>query len=352
MAQRPSMPGSDVFGLSDTLWGDLPLDIILAQRDRNFGWGVFDDFSTYGSSGAMETSLGHFVSEGNQYRTFEYKGAAAQMIIPDTTGYYTVPTGFPILSPLGQTLQAAATIIPTPGQLTFTPAAASDQGQIQMGGSTATLNSLPFTPYPKTSMVPMSVYFECRIKLSALATGATTFFVGLAGVGAGITAVPCATTTISTVPGVLGFGCLSGDDANVIGLVYGKAGQAINHYKVSSQAGLKLLTLLGTTADVTKGYLNIGNTCYFKLGFKYNGVAKTLTPYINGVPQDGISGPNKIVGSGLLSANLGAAAGGTGSSTLWPAAPMTPTAGLWQTGSGPYQTLTLDWWGAVQSFVT
>jgi hypothetical protein len=87
---------------------------------------------------------------------------------------------------------------------------------------------------------------------------------------------------------------------------------------------------------------------YFKLGFRYNAAAATLTPYINGIAQDGRIAPNKVVGSGSLSANLGSAAPGTGSATLWPAAPMTFAAGFWQTSSTTYQTITIDWWRCAQ----
>ena len=358
MSNRAIGPGGDIFGLSQSLWGNVPLDL-LATRDRNIGWMAGDDFTNFGVGGTILTSnLGWYNSEGNSYRTFEALGGSttsARSIIANTAGTYTVPTGFPIMSQnLQATLFPVGSIIPTPGQITLTATGATDQAQMQLGPSTAALNSLPFTPYPLANMVPMSVYFETRLKFSALATGFTTFFIGLAGVGAGVTSVPAATATYTgsasaAATSLLGFGCLSGDDTETLGLVYAKSGQAPCHQKVANMAGLNLLTLLGTSGDYTKGYKNIGDNVYFKLGFEYDGLAKTLTPYINGVALDGNTGPNKVVGSGTLSTNLGTAAGGTGSSTLWPAAPMTFTAGLFQTNT-TYQTVTLDWWRCAQVY--
>ena len=352
MSNRPVLAGGDVFGLSDSLWGDVPLDFIFGCRDRNIGWGLKDDFTSYGYTAALQTSLGLYNSEGNQYRTFEYMGSAQQSIIPSDT-IYTVPTGFPILTPQGQKsahggtteLFAAGSTIWTPGQLVFTPTAENDQCQIQAGPYGAAGNVCPFHVYPGRSG---NLYFECRLKFSALATGFTTFFIGLAGTGSAVTSRPAASTAYDTNTNLLGFGCRSGDTTETLSWVVNKAGGTVSSQNVSNMAGLNILTLLGSTGDYTKGYLNIGDGVYFKLGFKYDGRLKTCTPYINGVPQDGVAGPNKSIGAGTLSTNMGTAAPGTGSSTLWPLTGMTLAAGLFQTSS-TYQTVTLDGWAVAQT---
>ena len=353
-------PGGDLFGLSQDLWKGVALDRIFASKDRSVGWGVYDDFSNYGYTAALQTSLGLYASEGNQYRTFEYKGGAAvQSIIPDTTGIYTVPSGFPIpynFSPssnLAGTWAAAGSIFPTPGQLTFSPISSSnDQAQIQMGGSTAALNSLPFTPYAASNMLVGDVLFECRLRFSATLTAKNNFFIGLAGAGCGVSAMPVGAayygnSLATSGCSLLGFGFLYGDTTNTLSLVCAKNGGAASHQSISNMAGMNVLTFLAGSGDTTKTYANIGNGTYFKLGFRYGAASGTLTPYINGVALDGRIAPNKVIGNGLLSTNLGTAAPGTTSTTLWPADPMTLAAGLFNY-NGSAQTMTLDWWAACQ----
>ena len=199
------------------------------------------------------------------------------------------------------------------------------------------------------------MYFECRLKFGTVPnTGTnatnTSFFIGLGSAG-GLTSDPVGTTTYSTTPGLLGFGCLSGDTAGQIGWVYNKAtGGTVSQQSASGMTGLNLLTMVTTAVTNPNLTNNIGPGVYFKLGFKYDSRLNTVTPYINGLAQDGISGPNKIIGAGTTSTNLGASAPGTASTTAWPAAPLTLVAGLFQTSTTPYQIMTLDWWAAAQAF--
>ena len=354
MGNRPTLGAglNDLFGPSETLWGDVPLDYIFGFKDRNIGWGVRDDFTNYALDIAIASNVGYPTSEGNVYRTFESvggSGTSGQNILPSTTGTYTVPTGMPIYSPQGwnnpglnsmSALYAAGAVIPTPGQITFTPTTTTDQGNIVLAPNSGTTNYGCFTPYPITSGVQGPVYFECRIKLSALATGITTFFIGLAGTGGGITAVPAgasvfAASLSSATSSLLGFGCVKGDTASRIGLVYSKASGA---YTDGASASSTTLCTVGATPSYN-GLQVVGNGQYFKLGFKYDPATGILMPFVNGIPQDGISnlsGPKQSLTSTQ-----------TASATLWPADPMTFAAGLYQTGS-TMQTMTIDWYQIVQ----
>lgn len=44
MSNRPQLPGSNLYGLSQNLWRDIPTDMIFGQADRRAGIGFFDDF--------------------------------------------------------------------------------------------------------------------------------------------------------------------------------------------------------------------------------------------------------------------------------------------------------------------
>jgi hypothetical protein len=334
--------------------------------DRDVGWMLGDDFKNFAATAATSSSLTNYISEGNYYRVFELKGSnSVACIIPDETPW-TVPAAWNVYSPNGQAiLYPGGSVIPTPGAITFTPAAAGDNVQMCLAANQARASATYppgcFTPYPITTGVQGDVIFETRLKFSDLNTGFTSFFIGLASTLAVATTVPVNTTSFSTTPALLGFGCLSGSGAGKIGLVYNKAGGTVSNQDVSNMAGLNLMVLGGATGITTAspqvyvaGAGGIPSAtaatyigAYFKLGFRYSAKDKTVTPYINGIPQDGRVAPNKVIGSGSLSTNLGTAAPGTGSSTLWPAVPMTFAAGIWQT-STTYQTVTIDWWRCAQ----
>lgn len=386
MSNRAQGPGGDLFGVSQTLWRDVPIEFCQGfGGDRDVGWMRGDDFTNFATRLATVSSLTDYFSEGNYYRAFEVKGGGSttQGIIPDEAPW-TVPAATAVYTPNGQGIRyPGSSIIPTPGSITFTPASAADNMQLCMGAdqarATASYPHGQFTPYPLSTTaannVGGDVIFETRIKLSDLNNGGTgngaslnaactSFFIGLASTLAVASAVPVNNTTYSTTPGLLGFGCLSGDNPGQIGLVYNKAGGAT----VSDQAAftsLNLLTMGGVTGIGTgtlspllyvAGAGGIPTTtpavykgAYFKLGFRYSASAGTLTPYINGVAQDGRNAPNRII-QNATTFTLGGVASvpGTASTTLWPAAPMTFAAGLWQTGSTTLQTMTIDWWRAFQ----
>ena len=329
----------DIFGLSERLWGDYPIDYILGYKDRDYGWGVFDDFKTWTLSTALSSSLGFYTSEGNGYRTFEKAGgSSAQNIVPNNA-VYTIPSGYPIQllcagntpSP-GQTIQyPVGTKLYTPGQLVLMgsgSAAQNDEASLQMGGDTATTNMLPFSVVPGVSG---SLIFECRLKISALATAETTFFVGLAGGGSAITTRPAAASAFDVTTSLLGFGCKRADALNTLYCVHGRHGGTV------VQDSTALLTL-GAWPNSTNPA--IGPAVYFKLGFIYDGKYQTWTPYVNGIPQDGqLSATDRRILKGT-------GTGLTGTAT-WPDDSLSLCAGIFQYGSA-IQTVTLDWWAAAQ----
>jgi hypothetical protein len=380
MGNRMTGAGGDIFGLSQALWQSVPVDLLQGRGDRDLGWMAGDDFTNFAADAAVSSSLGYYKSEGNSYKTFEIVGggnnvAAFQPLETD----WTVPAAYNLYSANGSSIIAAGTtVIPTPGQLKLALTTGNDQAQMVMGGdmarATATYPHGLFEPYPITSGLQGSVFFECRLQISQLATAITTFFIGLISTCVPATSVPCTTSGFSTVPGYLGFGVVPAANAGAIGMVWGRAGGAVqSHYMSSAMTPLNLMYLGGATGLGTIGTSTgaspllyvagpggiptatpatyIGS--YFKLGFKYDpnsgGAGGMLTPYINGVAQDGRWGPNKTVTNtgigGVLTYGGPGITSGTGAN-LWPNAPMTFGVGLFTTTSA--QTVTIDWWRAAQ----
>ena len=352
-------PGQDRIGLSQALWNDVPVDRIFGGKDRDVGWGLRDDFTNWASTIALSSGLTHYLSEGNLYRTYAgVGGGTSTAALIANTSPWTV--AYPVYSPGGQALvRNTGDVVPTPGAVKFT-SVTGNASTINMAVATdinvSSYSPGLFTPYPITSGVQGDVIFECRFMLSDCSVY-DGFFIGLASTCAVSSSIPLG-TAFSTTPGLLGFGRLYNDTAGTIGLVYNKAGGAtVSQQSVSNMSGLNLLTMGGATglasgtaspvvsvggaggipSSVPTTY--IGN--YLRLGFRYSASQKTLTPFINGVAQT-----SKVIGSGSLSANLGSAAPGVGSSTLWPAAPMNFVAALY-TSQGT-DSLTPDWWQCVQ----
>jgi len=339
----------DIFGLSESLWGNYPIDWIFGLKDQDYGWGVFDSFKNWGIVEALSSSLGIYCSEGNTYRSFEVAGgASAQNIVPDNTRY-TIPTGYPIQNaPAGNLpngvsniLYPAATQLYTPGQLKIAGAnaAALDEASMQMGPDTTASNVCPFSAVPSYSG---TLLFECRIKVPVSLgliseSHGSTYFVGLAGSGSAITGCPCASAAFDTTTSKIGFGCLSTDTANTLYLVYSRTTGTVQ--KVSTA----LLTL-GSFPNST--YPTIGVGSYFKLGFRYEGRSQRLIPFVNGIAQDGVTGTNQIIGPSTVG---GSASDYGTSSTSWPNDALTLCTGLYQQGTAEtYPYVTMDWWAAAQ----
>ena len=50
MGNRPFMPGSNLYGPSESIWGNVPVDQIFAFQDRSCGFGFHDDFIRFGNT--------------------------------------------------------------------------------------------------------------------------------------------------------------------------------------------------------------------------------------------------------------------------------------------------------------
>ena len=359
-------PGGDTFGPSQALWQPVQLDLLNGFGDRDLGWIAGDDFRNFATNAAPSSNKALYYSEGNTYNSYE--GASTQTVVPaDST--WTVPSAFTLYTPNGSGVVAAGgSVFPTPGQITLTPTGSNTDAQLVTSPNASGTAAGIFSPYPITTGVQGDVFFEARIRLSDLNTSTVSWFVGLAGTCVAASGVPVGDGSFSATPSLLGFGSLSGDASGKIGLVYNKASGTVSHQSVANMAGLNLMILGNATGIGAVGtstgpspLLNVAGPggipsqvaatwigSYFKLGFRYRGGGiNTLTPYINGIAQDGVSGPNKIVGSGTLSTNLGSAAPGTGSSTLWPADLMNFACGARYHGA-TVPTITIDWWRAAQ----
>lgn len=362
----PRMTGSDIFTLSQSLWGGIKPEMIFGMRDRQYGWGVRDDFTNLGLVTAISSGVAYYQSEGNFYRSYEERSGSTstQAITIDNTGY-TVPSGLPITTPFGgnppntNTQNTAITalysnpaVIPTPGQIKFNPSNnAADRAFLSMGSMTSSTNVAPFFPYLASNQTPSVLAFECRVKLSSINTQLTNLFIGLAASGAAQSTNPIASNTaFSTTPDLLGFGFLSGDTQYQLGLVYNVASGTVQDQAVS--ANLNLCTM--TTQKIAGQYVfshdgsTLTDAAYVKLGFKVDTTQGSgmFTPYLNGIPFDGKLLPNKAI-TGFTNAGT-PTIGGTGLG-VWPANPMTLCAGLFQKDGTTAATMTMDWWACAQT---
>jgi len=347
----------DIFGLSENLFGNAPVDYILGYKDRDYGWGVYDDFKGWGIATAQSGGLAYYQSEGNTYRAYEKAGsnAGTRNIVPPTpnnTSYYTIPMGYPIQlncagnypSP-GQTIQyAEGTKLWTPGELKLGGAssATSDQASMQLGPDTATTNICPFSVVPGISG---SLLFECRLKIHtgigpASGSTGTGFFIGLVASGAAVVDIPVSASVIDATLHKVGFGVRPVTDIlNTIQTIYGRT--------TIKEVATPLLTLGATAKALYPTAVNTGLDAYVKLGFKYDGSSQRFTPYVNGIAQDGATGVNQTIGKGVA---LGVADTTYATdSAYWPSNPMTLCAGLCHYGAlGTFPYVELDWWAAVQ----
>ena len=380
MAQHGISGIGDVFGMSDTIWNDVPIDNVFGLGDRNYGWGVRDDFTNLSLATAISSGVGYYQSGSNFYRTYEESNnSTSTQAIEDGGPTYTVPTGFPILTPQGAnapqtTLQGtqnvlfpAGAIIPTPGQLqTVMTLHNTDRVQMMMApmttatGASSSYNVCPFTPYAATNLLPSKVYFECRLSFSTVNTTLSNFFIGLcsggANVGGGTSASPLASNTAyATIPALLGFGFLTGYTEGDLSIVFNKAGGTIQDEKVTNGTSLNLINMetysingqniLGSSTNKTP-------QVYFKLGFTVDftprGGNGTFTPFVNGLAFDGRMAPSKLITN---VANNPKAPDGTSLGTaVWPTTAMNLCFGLFQNSTSTALNMNLDWWAAAQVF--
>jgi len=206
---RPQLKaGSLRRGLSPTLWNQAPLaQVSIGGLDQGFGF--IDDFLSYND-------------EGPWINTNATSGSA---VLDDAKG----------------------------GVLIMDPGAATDgQGpQIQYGGATAACSFLP--------NANSKIYFEARLKLTTLGTGAFDFFVGLAETD---------TTLIASSANS------AGDYIGIQSITANLLAIAVTENDDSATAG-------GTVHTFVDGE-------YVKLGFLVDGIS-SITPYVNGVAQTKIT---------------------------------------------------------------
>jgi hypothetical protein len=368
------MTGSDVFWLSQDLWKGTQFDYSIAQRDRQYGWAVLDDFKTFSSTIAVTSNKRYWTSEGNQYVSYESvggTGTSGANVTKDNAAY-TVPTGMPIFTPFGgnspmgapvgltgTTLYAAGAVLPTPGQVTLGASStnAEDGAILVLGDDVGTTAQMPFVPYLGSANQPGSVLvFECRVKLSSLVTNAqNSLFLGLMGGAAANTAVTPAfgasgiplaygsgsSTLFSTTPSLLGFGWQStGTDKHMYTVhnVQGGTASVTDLMNMATQqiAGQYVFTPDGTT---------LTRNAYVKLGFRVDLYTGIFTPYLNGFPFNGNYLPNKAI-TGL---NAVAPTPSDSTTANWPNTPMTLCAAVGQYANGTILTLEMDWWACAQT---
>ena len=328
MAQHGISGIGDVFGMSDTIWNDVQIDNVFGLGDRNYGWGVRDDFTNFSQLVANSGGTGDYVSGANTYRTYEETGGIAVPVIQDAGPTYTVPAGFPILTPQGNnapqtTLQGTQNIlfqnpaiIPTPGELLLkTSNNASDRIQMMIRrprppqAHRRATTSAPSRPTRRRTF--------CRARsISSAASSSVrstprwpTSLSGWPPAGrrsaAGTSTAPLASNTAySTVPDLLGFGFLSGYTEGDLSIVFNKAGGTIQDEKVTNGTSLNLINMEtyainGTTNYVLGSSANKTAAVYFKLGFTVDFTAAggngTFTPFINGSAFNGRMAPSKLI---------------------------------------------------------
>ena len=156
--------------------------------------------------------------------------------------------------------------------------------------------------------------FECRIAVSTISDDIGDLFIGLAGaagVNVAAVVVPITATAgaLATTLSLLGFHKLSGD-GDKVDLAYERASGVV-----------------ATKTDV--GTL-VADT-YIKLGFRYNGVAQTLTPWIDGV---------EITASKIAKSITGA--------TPWPNDYLAPVIASMQVDGTTAMKMTVDWIACAQ----
>jgi hypothetical protein len=293
MSNRPELPGSNTLGRTDALWANMPLDMMLGFNDLTHGVAMFDDFIGFG--GTLSTNTGQYFSGRNRYVAYQ------------TASYLLTNVAF---------TPTPASVAPTSrGAIVLGGTAAindNDECALQWGGHELTpYGSFPFSVIPGMSD---DLVFECRIKISSIAVDIGNFFIGLvgaAGVAPAATSVPITTSdALATTVSALGFGRLAAITDGAVAL----------HYERASGTATSKAAVATAVADT-----------YIKLGFKWDGNAKTLTPWVDGVPV-----PSKMISASVSGA------------TPWPNDFMAPVMAVMQKDADTAQKLTVDWWGCAQ----
>ena len=181
---------------------------------------------------------------------------------------------------------------------------------ISAGAITASANIVPFALIPNTSG---ELYFEAYFKVSSDTTAIYDCFVGLAGSGCGVTALPLTASDILGSTSAIGFGHLQADTTD-LGLMYNRS---------------------GGTPSRTAAVATLAADTFIKAGFNWSRKRNSVIPYINGVAMDGIAGTSKIISPTVTGA------------TPWPNDYMTLCASILNYTTTSVN-MTLQWWAAAQ----
>lgn len=187
------------------------------------------------------------------------------------------------------------------GLLQLFTTADNDEAVVIAGNNTG-------APFLLSSSAPKDLVFEARFKVDSVAASQTDIFVGLAEAGCGTTDLLFTDADAMADNDFIGFHRIA---AGTTGLTLG--------YKRSGQAAQ-------TKADVG----TLAADTFIKAGFRLDALAKTITPWINGVEKPA---------SKITAAQFAAA--------TFPNDYLTLCAGAKGIDAGDH-SLTLDWWACAQ----
>jgi hypothetical protein len=285
-------PNTDTTGLTDSLWRGMIRERLFCPWDRQLGVGMFDDFIGFG--GALSTNDGQYFTRTGRYISYQ------------TASTFIVPVAFsPTPASVAPTSRGAIKFSPTSG------VADNDIMSLQWGGQLAT----PYGCFP-FSMIPSysgDLVFEARIKTSSVTASIGDIFIGLAG-AAGVQLMTAVlpildADTMAETFSWVGFARLAAETTSL----------KLGYCRTSGTQAWK--TAVGTLAADT----------YIKVGFRWDGNYKTLTPWIDGVEKTG-----SMVSSATTAA------------TPWPNDYMTPIICCKQIDGTTANELTVDWWACAQ----
>ena len=219
-------------GMSPRIWSKVN-GAAMSPDGASPGYGIGDEFLSFGPSRAVAGNVGYYASEAGLYKTYEDTGNAVAQI-PTAVG----------------------------GVITLTTTGADNQENwMQSCAGAGVLGVIS-----NTAGADKLLLFEARVKISAIAANVGGFFVGLGEEGMAV-ADTLTDAGAMVSKDFIGFFC-SQDDPDCLTFVYRKAGQVM----VTKIAALQALV-----ADT-----------YYKVGFVYDpkaDAAKRIAVFIDNVEQ-------------------------------------------------------------------
>lgn len=225
MGNRPFLPGSNLYGPSENIWGNVPVDQIMAG-DRSAGFGFHDDFTDFAATSLYD--------------------------------------GYILLQTSSGTVIQGASEENHPGIVRFTSTADNDEAVLQLG------NGVDIGPY---RMGPYGFAFEAYVRLNAAAIVVDdhSYFIGMAmGGAAGAAIANLLFTTgdeIYNTTNACGFQHLDGESTALDAM-----------YKASTET--KTDGAVNTDLDDIH---TLVATEWVKVGFLYVPYPRRLTWFVDGV---------------------------------------------------------------------